>query len=157
AALWVDVQAGSEAGAVERVLRRRYDANVAEMAARPVADERSVDVTSKKGVSARVPATSLDLVREEVRYARELEALAVVDERLVSAQLAIQASARTYAEDGYQKAYDEWETAWVRLTLPVTDDALLSRIRSVGSLLAEVVLSDRTPRQVKPHLVLRAI
>lgn len=153
AALWVEVAAGEEDQAVERVLRRRQDADASALAARPDVAYEVVEVNASTPTSASDPGD----LRAAIRYARELEALAAIDHSLVEAQRVIQGAAASHDPDAYSQAHREWEEAWVRRTSPVTDNELLSRVQAVGSLLSEVVHSDRTPREIRPFIVLRAI
>lgn len=148
--LWVALEPGSESAAVAQALRTQRLALLTESAARELTDQPSADPEPTQ-------PTQRDLVREAVRYARELEALAEIDASLVEAQHAIERVARSYDEAGYSEAYRLWQEAWVRKSASLTDAVLLGRLQAVGSLIAEVVLSDRTPRQLRPWMVQRAI
>jgi hypothetical protein len=151
--LFVPIDPQDTSAVVNQVLRKRREIEQRDQAARPV----PADLASNPDAPRAGDISQRELVREAVRYARELETLAQIDEALVDVQVAIEGAARSYDEDAYKMAYNLWQRAWVRLTSPVADVELLDRLQVIGSLLSEVVLSDRTPRQVRPWLVQRSV
>jgi hypothetical protein len=151
--LYVPISSGAEDSAVERMLRARRDVQLVEHAGRL---PRTSTADTIGGAIAAEPSQR-DLVREAVRYARELEALAGIDAKLVDAQAAIELNSTAEYEERYREASKAWQDAWIRLTLPVSNAELLDRVQAIGSILSEVLLGDRTPAQVRTWVILRAI
>ena len=56
-----------------------------------------------------------------------------------------------------KRAHEEWQEAWVAYSSRLRQPELLRRFRSVGALLNEVELGDRTPKEIPRHMVARAI
>jgi hypothetical protein len=95
--------------------------------------------------------------REKERRERELVVAERLDEALVRASAALDRDRSLPLDQRYQQAYDEWQDAWVAYSSRLRQPELLRRYRSVGSLLAEVVLNDRTAKQFPRHMVATAI
>jgi hypothetical protein len=95
--------------------------------------------------------------RERARHARELVAAEYLDDALVEASRALDAAHDISLEDRYGNVRLKWEEGWVRYSPRIHQAEVLARYESVGSILAEVVLGDRTAREVPRHIVARAI
>jgi hypothetical protein len=95
--------------------------------------------------------------REQARHARELVAAERLDEALVEASRALDAAHDISLEDRCRNVRLVWEEGWVRYSPRIHQAEVLARYESVGSILAEVVLGDRTAREVPRHIVARAI
>ncbi len=96
-----------------------------------------------------------DEQREQARHARELIAAEELDEALVRASAALDRGGAL--EDRYAAARQAWEDGWVSYSPRVRQPELLGRYESVGNVLAEVVLGDRTVKELPRHVVARAI
>jgi hypothetical protein len=95
--------------------------------------------------------------REQARHARELVAAERLDEALVLASAALDLDGGQPLEDRYSDAHSAWQDGWVAYSPRIRQPELLNRYKVVGTLLSEVVLSDRTTSQVKRRIVARAI
>ncbi len=95
--------------------------------------------------------------REQARHARELVAAEQLDEALIRTSAALDRNGDRPLEQRYADARAAWEDGWVAYSPRIRQPELLARYEVVGSILAEVVLSDRTTKQVPRHVVARAI
>jgi hypothetical protein len=95
--------------------------------------------------------------REQARQARELVAAEHLDEALVCASEALDRGRDVPLEDRYVKARRAWEDGWVNFSPRVHEQRVLDRYEAVGSILAEVVIGDRTVKEVPRHVAARAI
>lgn len=95
--------------------------------------------------------------REQARHARELVAAEHLDEALIRASAALDRDRQSRLEDRYAEARSAWEEGWVAYSPRIRQHELLARYEVVGSILAEVVMGDRTAKEVPRHVVARAI
>ena len=80
-----------------------------------------------------------------------------LDEALVEASRALDAGHDTFLDDRYGNARLACEEGWVRYSPRIHEANVLARYESVGSIRAEVARGDRTAREVRRHVVGRAI
>lgn len=95
--------------------------------------------------------------REQARHARELIAVEQLDEALIEASSFLDRESPESLEERYADARDAWAKGWVAYSPRIRQRELLDRYQAVGSILNEVVLSNRTTKQVTRRIVVRAI
>jgi hypothetical protein len=108
-------------------------------------------------VGARTRKQVSEEQREQARHARELVATEHLDEALIRASEALDRQTSRPLEDRYADARAAWEEGWVAYSPRLRNRGLLDRYEAVGSILAEVVLSDRAAKELPRHIVARAI
>jgi hypothetical protein len=94
---------------------------------------------------------------EQARHARELVAAEQLDEALIRASEALDRNTSRPLEERYADARRAWAEGWVSYSPRVRQRELLDRYEAVGSILAEVVLGDRTVKELPRHIVARAL
>jgi hypothetical protein len=109
----------------------------------------AVDHVSRKHVSEEQ--------RDQARHGRELVAAEQLDEALIRASRALDHASDRPLEERYADARDAWDEGWVAYSPRIRRRELLDRYQVVGSILNEVVMSDRTAAQVTRRIVARAI
>lgn len=95
--------------------------------------------------------------REQARHARELIAVEQLDQALIDASSSLDRESAKSLEERYADARDAWAKGWVAYSPRIRQREVLDRYQVVGSILNEVVLSDRTTEQVTRRIVVRAI
>lgn len=95
--------------------------------------------------------------REQARHARELIAAEHLDDALTRASAALDRDTSRPLAERYQEARDAWQEGWVSYSSRIRQRELLERYEVVGSILAEVVIGERTTGEIGRHVVARAI